>query len=107
MGVDTVEGFEGTVLPSGAVAAAVAVLSTCPASTSGCVTVYGGAVHVVEPPGASVVTGHVTAPAVGSVTVRPVRVVVPVFVTRNDQLIRSVKSARPSALTSVTVALFT
>src|SRR3982751_6450344 len=55
IGVDTLDGWDGTALPSGAVAEAVAVLSTRPLSTSGCVTVYAVAVHVVEVPGASVV----------------------------------------------------
>ena len=62
------------------------------------------AVQVVDAPGASVVTGQVTAPAVGSVTARLVSVVVPVFFTRNDQAIVSPRSVWPSALTSVTAA---
>src|SRR3954451_12496014 len=53
IGVDTVDGLDGTMLPSGAVSVAVAVLCTRPLSTSDCVTVYVGAVHVVEAPGAS------------------------------------------------------
>ena len=48
--------------------------------------------------------GRSIAPAVGSVTARPVSVVVPVFVTRNDQLIVSPRSVVPSSLTSVTTA---
>ncbi len=62
------------------------------------------AVHVVEAPGASVVTGQVTAPAVGSVTVRLVIVVVPVFLTRNDHAIVSPRSVFPLPLASVTAA---
>ncbi len=49
-------------------------------------------------------TGQVIAPAVGSVTMRPVIVVVPVFSTRNDQAIVSPRSVAPSAFTSVTAA---
>ncbi len=48
--------------------------------------------------------GQVTAPAVGSVTARLVIVVVPVFLTRNDQAIVSPRSVSPSPLTSVTAA---
>ena len=62
------------------------------------------AVQVVDAPGASVVTGQVTAPAVGSVTARLVIVVVPVFSTRNDHAIVSPRSVLPSASTSVTAA---
>ena len=59
---------------------AVAVLSTLPASTSPCVTVY-EPVQTSCPPGASV-TGceHVSAPSFGSTIVTPVSVVLPVFV---------------------------
>ena len=46
------------------------------------------AVQVVDAPGARVVAGQVTAPAVGSLTATLVSVVVPVFLTRNDQAIR-------------------
>ena len=62
------------------------------------------AVHVVEAPGASVVTGQVTAPAIGSFTASVVIVVVPVFLTRSDQVILSPRSVLPSPLTSVTAA---
>ena len=62
------------------------------------------AVQVVDAPGASVVTGQVTAPAFGSVTTTVVIVVVPVFFTRNDQVIVSPRSVLPSPLTSVTAA---
>ena len=70
--------------PSGAVASAVAVFSIEPVSTSAWETVY-VAVHVVEAPGASDVVGHETGPVVGSVTARPVRLVLPLFVTSNSK----------------------
>ena len=42
--------------------------------------------HVVESPGANVMTGHVTAdrPGSGSATPTDVSVTLPVFVTRNE-----------------------
>ena len=56
-----------TVALAGFLPVAVAVLETTPASTSAWVTVYAAvAVHVVDAPGASVVTGQVTAPAFAS-----------------------------------------
>ncbi len=99
------EGLDGVSLPFGSLPTAVAVLLTTPASTSAWVMVCGAvAVQVVAAPGASVVTGQVTAPAVGSLTTRLVIVVVPVFWTRNDQAIVSPRSVFPSAFTSVTAA---
>ena len=81
------------------------MFDTTPASTSAWVTACAVvAVQVVDAPGANVVTGQVTAPAVGSVTARLVIVVVPVFLTRNDQAIVSPRSVLPSPLTSVTAA---
>jgi hypothetical protein len=82
-----VAGGEVTTGPDGGVPDTVAVFLTCPAFTSACVTVY-VAVHVVDAPGANVVTGHETTgggPArtnVISLTVSPVRVTLPVLVTR-------------------------
>ncbi len=67
--------------PVGGVPEAVAVLTTWPASTSACFSVY-VAVHVVEAPGARVVTGQVTVPTFASVTFTACRVTLPVFVTR-------------------------
>jgi hypothetical protein len=60
--------------PDGGVPIAVPVFEMNPRFTSACVVVY-VAVHVVDAPGASVVTGHVTAesPGSGSVTCTAVR----------------------------------
>src|SRR4051812_26370657 len=102
--VVTLDGLDGTGSPFGAVPSAVAVLVIWPASMSVCVMVYGPDVHVVEAPGAKVVTGQDAGPAVGSATVMPDTVVVPVLVTLNDQTMVSVTSIRLSALTSVTSA---
>ena len=66
-------------MPAGFRPLAVAVLVTTPASTSACVIVCAAAVHVVDAPGASVVTGQDTAPAVGSVTATSCSVTVPVL----------------------------
>ena len=60
--------------------------------------------HVVEAPGAKVVVGQEIAPAVGSVTATVVRVTVPVFLTRNDQVIVSPRSVLPSPFRSLTAA---
>ena len=68
------------------------MLATKPASTSAWSTVCGAAVQVVVAPGASVVVGQLTRPAVGSVTWMLSSVTVPVFSTRNDQVIRSPRS---------------
>ncbi|MEU8385216.1 hypothetical protein [Streptosporangium sp. NPDC048865] len=82
-----VEGADVTAGPVGGVPDAVAVFTTVPASTSACVVTY-ILVHVVEAPGASVVTGHVTAEGVPDpentvfVTPTPVSVVLPVLVIR-------------------------
>ena len=69
-----------TSVPLGSVPVTVAELSTTPASTSAWVSVY-VAVHVVDAPGASVVTGQETVPTFGSSTTTPVRVTLPVLVT--------------------------
>ena len=71
-----------TAAPSGGVPDAVAVLVTCPASTSACVAVY-VAVQVVRSPGASCETGQVTEVTWGSLTLTAWSVTLPVFVTRN------------------------
>ena len=64
---------------------AVAVFAIEPAFMLACVTVY-DAVHVVEPEGANVDTGHDTTerPGNGSVTPTDVNVTLPVFVTTNE-----------------------
>ena len=83
IGVTTDEGGESIGGPEGGVPWAMAVSSTVPALTSAWVTVWSVvAVQVVEAPGARVVARQVVAPAVGSVTLTLVRVVVPVLVTR-------------------------
>jgi hypothetical protein len=68
--------------PVGGVPDAVAVFTTCPASTSAWVSVY-VFVHVVDAPGASVVVGQDTVPTFGSLTPTEVSVTLPVFVTTN------------------------
>ncbi|CAM3679640.1 hypothetical protein NOMA109596_06785 [Nocardioides marinus] len=73
--------------PSGAVPVAVAVLSTLPASTSLCVSVYVLLVQVTEAPGASAPAGQTTfglaPPNSGSWTVTGSSATVPVFLTLN------------------------
>ena len=82
-GVDVDEGPELIGGPPGGEPWAVAVLLTTPASTSAWEMVWAVvAVQVSEAAGANVTLGHVVAPAVGSVTPTPVRVTVPVLVTR-------------------------
>src|SRR5262249_54832615 len=80
----------GTATPDGSVPVAVAVSAIVPASRSAWVTVV-IAMHVVEPPGASVVVGHVTTGAgsesgvvTTSVTVMPEMVTFPVLVTVSE-----------------------
>ena len=75
----------GPETPIGGVPATVAVLENPPASMSTCVVVY-EALHVNEAVGDSVVPGHEIAPRPGngSSTSMPVRVTLPVFVTRNE-----------------------
>jgi hypothetical protein len=73
-----------TVAPFGPVPEAVPVLVTLPLLTSACVVVY-VAVHVLEAPGASVLTAPQSMserPGSGSVTPTDVKVTLPVFVTR-------------------------
>ncbi|MEU8385208.1 hypothetical protein [Streptosporangium sp. NPDC048865] len=79
-------GADVTAGPVGGVPDAVAEFTIEPASTSACVVSY-VLVHVVEAPGASVVTGHVTAEGVPepensvSATLSAVSVVLPVLTT--------------------------
>ena len=77
-----VASVEVTSVPFGSVPVTVAVLSTTPAFTSARVSVY-VAVHVVDSPGASVVTGQSTAPTNGSSTTMALKVTLPLLVTRN------------------------
>ena len=84
-----VDGFDVTAGPVGGVPEAIAVSTTEPASMSACVTVY-VPVHVVDAPGASVVTGHVITGGVPvpenavSAALTPVNVALPVLVTWNE-----------------------
>ena len=71
-----------TVASNGPAPVTVAVLISVPASRSACVSPY-TPVHVIAPSGASVVVGQETSPMRGSATTSPVRVTLPVFVTRN------------------------
>ena len=90
------------------VALAVAVFDTSPRSTSGWVTTCGAsAVQVVVASGASVVTGQVAAPAIGSSMATPVRVVDPELVTRNVQETVSPTPITPSPLASKVLAALT
>jgi hypothetical protein len=63
-GISTVavDGAESIGAALGGVPVATARSLIAPASTSACVTTYSGAVHVVEAPGASVVTGQLIGP---------------------------------------------
>ena len=89
-----------TAAPLGALAEAVAVLTTFPASTSACVSGY-VAVQVVAALGASCVTGQVTVPAFASATATVVSVTLPVLVTRNEYGI-----VEPAALPDAVPAVF-
>ena len=83
-----VESVSVTVPPPGLVPVAVAVLSTLPASTSLCLSVYALLVQVTAAPGASAPGGQVTLglapPKSGSCTVTGFSVTVPVLVTLNE-----------------------
>ena len=81
--VTVTESWAVTAAPVGGVPLAVAVFEIVPASMSAWVTVY-VAEQVVVAAGAKVMTGQVTAvrPGSGSLTAIPVRVTLPVFVTR-------------------------
>jgi hypothetical protein len=84
-----VDGADVTAGPVGGVPDDVAVLVTVPASMSACVTVY-VPVQVVESRGARVVTGQLITGGVPvpenavSVADTPVRVALPVLVSRNE-----------------------
>ena len=100
------DGADVTVKPRGVTPDAVALSWTDPASTSACDTVY-DPVHVVDAPGASVVTGHDTdtapAGATGtSDTDNEPTVIFPVFVTTNEY-----ETTWPAAVTDVGDADFT
>ena len=82
VGVLVESGVLWTAAPVGGVPLAWAVLSTEPEFTSAWVMSY-VAVQVVDSPGASVVVGHDTGAAFGSVTLTPVTVTAPVLVTTN------------------------
>ena len=59
---------------------------------------------MVLSPGSNAAPGQMIEPAVGSCTVAPVRVVVPTFCTRNDQVMVSPRSTFASPSTSATAA---
>ena len=106
-GVDVEELLDVTVVLAGFLPVAVAVLVTTAASPSACEMVYAVVVHVVEAPrresrrgtgdGAGLSVGH-------GFTV--VMVTVPVFLTRNDQVIVSPASLTPSALATIEATVF-
>ena len=82
----TVTVFDETGLigvPDGGVATTEAVLITLPASRSAWVTAC-APVHVVDTPGANVVTGHETPAVRASDTLNDVTVTLPVLVTTNE-----------------------
>ena len=87
IGVVVDELFEVMAGPLGGVPEADAVLMIEPEFTSDWVMVR-VAVHVVEPPGASVANGHeiTDKPVSGSVTLTEVRVTLPVFVTTKENV---------------------
>ena len=102
-----VESVLETTVPNGGSAVTVAVLATWPAFTSACVSAY-GAVQIVRAPGASVETGHETAPIVGSLIVMPESVTLPALVMTNVYGMVAPALAlvgRPACLFSVTAAL--
>ena len=76
--VEVAVSVEVTGGPDGGTADSVAVLTTCPASTSAWVSVY-VAVQVVCSPGASVVVGQNTEPTMRSVTLSRCIVTLPVL----------------------------
>ncbi len=101
--------FETTELPSGAVASAIAVFNTAPASTSAWVITYAAsAVHTTDSPGARVVGSQVIviefAASSGSSTLTSVSVTLPSLVTVNEYQISSPASVRALPLTSTTSA---
>ena len=109
-GTVTVLEFTGLVgVPDGGVATTDAVLTTEPLSRSACVTVW-LPVHVVDAPGANVVTGQVTPVVLASVTLTAVTVTLPVLVTRNEYGINwpiAVTLARVVDLAIVSVGAWT
>ena len=94
--------FDVTAGPDGGVPLAVAVFAMAPEFTSACEMVR-VAVHVVDAPGASVVTGHDTAdiPGNGSDTATDVNVTLPVLVTRNENVCVSPNDAPVGAVSVV------
>ena len=104
IGVVVDELLEVTAGPLGGVAVADAVLMIDPAFTSAWVMVR-VAVHVVDPPGANVVAGQLMAdkPDSGSVTLKEVRVTLPVLVTANEKVCVSPSDA-PGGAVSVVIA---
>ena len=99
--------FDVTAGPDGGVPLAVAVFATAPEFTSACEMVR-VAVHVVDAPGGSVVTGHDTAdiPGNGSDTATDVNVTLPVLVTRNEYVCTSPNDAPAGTVSVVRAADF-
>ena len=82
IGVVVVSGGLVVVPPPGAVPTAVALLFTVPALISACVMVC-VPVQVVDAPGDNVVTGHTAAASnCASLTTMPLKVTLPVLVTK-------------------------
>ena len=107
IGVVVDELFEVMAGPLGGVPEADAVLMIEPEFTSDWVMVR-VAVHVVEPPGASVVNGHeiTDKPVSGSVTLIAVRVTLPVFVTTNENVCTSPSDGPTGTVSVVSAADF-
>ena len=99
--------FDVTPGPVGGVPEPDAVLMIDPASTSAWVMVR-VAVHVVEPPGASVVDGQVIGerPGSGSATATAVKVTLPVFVSANENVCVSPNDAPVGARSLVNATDF-
>ena len=99
--------FDVTPGPVGGVPDPDAVLMIDPASTSAWVMVR-GAVHVVEPPGASVVDGQLIGerPDSGSATATAVKVTFPVFVRANENVCVSPNDAPVGARSVVNATDF-
>ena len=106
IGVDVDEDAEVTTGPDGGVPDAVAVFATTPAFTSAWVMAR-VAEQVVDEPGARVVDGHVMAdrPVSGSVIDTDVRVTLPVFFTRNENVWVSPNDAPVGAVSVVSATV--
>lgn len=106
IGVAVDDGFDVVANPFGGLALAVAVLSTDPALTSAWVIVR-VAEHVVERPGARMVSGQLIddMPVNGSVTATALTVTLPVLVTKNEKVCVSPSDAPTGAVSVVRATL--